>query len=267
VENVRVRATARSPSVERTFILEEQLVDSPPTTVSTKKISDHVPVFFESGWITSPLYHLSKLAKGDLVDGPAIILDKTQTIVVAPKAKATILERHVMIDLIRPTGPADETVSTSNTVDPVELTVMAHRFMSIAEHMGLALQKTSVSVKIKERLDFSCALFSPEGRLAANTPHVPVHLGSMEQAVMYQHKKYLGQLRPGDVIVANHPISGGTHLPDITCITPVFNNAGTTVIFYTASRGHHQEIGGILPESMPAGSVELHEEVAMIISE
>ncbi|KAI4628332.1 hypothetical protein J4E80_002470 [Alternaria sp. BMP 0032] len=267
VENVRVRATARSPSVEPEFNLDQQLTDCSPSAVSTKKISDYVSVFFENGWTTSPLYHLTKLAKGDIIDGPAIILDNTQTIVVAPSSKATILDRHVMIELDRTTTLPGNEAATPRTVDPVELSVMAHRFMSIAEQMGLALQKTSVSVNIKERLDFSCALFSPEGRLVANAPHVPVHLGSMEQAVMYQHNKYLGQLRPGDVIVANHPISGGTHLPDITCVTPVFDDAGKTIIFYTASRGHHQEIGGILPGSMPAGSVELHEEGAMIVSE
>jgi 5-oxoprolinase (ATP-hydrolysing) len=267
VENVRVRATARSPSVEPEFTLDRQLLESPAVAVSNKKISDQVPVYFEGGWTTAPLYHLNTLIRGDLVEGPAIILDNTQTIVVAPQAKATVLDRHVMIELDQKKEVVSAAETTARTVDPVELSVMAHRFMSIAEQMGLALQKTSVSVNIKERLDFSCALFSPEGRLVANAPHVPVHLGSMEQAVVYQHKKYLGQLRPGDVIVANHPISGGTHLPDITCITPVFDEAGESIIFYTASRGHHQEIGGILPGSMPAGSVELHEEGAMIVSE
>lgn len=267
VENVRVRATAKSPSVEPEFALEHQISESPAVAVSSKKVSDTVPVYFEGGWTTAPLYHLNTLGKGDLISGPAIILDNTQTIVVAPKSKATVLERHVMIDLDQVTAPASTADIVPRAVDPVELSVMAHRFMSIAEQMGLALQKTSVSVNIKERLDFSCALFSPEGRLVANAPHVPVHLGSMEQAVMYQHKKYLGQLQPGDVIVANHPISGGTHLPDITCVTPVFDDAGKAIIFYTASRGHHQEIGGILPGSMPAGSVELHEEGAMIVSE
>lgn len=267
VENVRVRATAQSPSVEPEFVLERELADRPPTVVSAEKRTDQVKVFFEAGWVTAPLYRLSSLDKADVVHGPAIILDDTQTIIVAPQAKATILRRHVMIDLDRATSRASTTHAAPNAVDPVELSVMAHRFMSIAEQMGRALQKTSVSVNIKERLDFSCALFSPEGRLVANAPHVPVHLGSMEQAVMYQHKKYEGLLRPGDVIVANHPISGGTHLPDITCVTPVFNDAGETIIFYTASRGHHQEIGGILPGSMPAGSVELHEEGAMIVSE
>ena len=267
VENVRVRATARSPSVEPEFVLEEQLARTPAIAVSSKKISDQVQVFFEGGWCTAPLFHLSTLDQGDLIAGPAIVLDNTQTIVVAPRSKATILERHVMIELDQAAGQASTSDVVPRTVDPVELSVMAHRFMSIAEQMGLALQKTSVSVNIKERLDFSCALFSPEGRLVANAPHVPVHLGSMEQAVMYQHKKYKGQLRPGDVIVANHPISGGTHLPDITCVTPVFDAAGENIIFYTASRGHHQEIGGIAPGSMPAGSVVLYEEGAMIVSE
>ncbi|ORY01820.1 5-oxoprolinase [Clohesyomyces aquaticus] len=268
VENVRVRANGRSSSVEPEFALEQQLAETTPTAVSTKKVSDIVRVYFVNGWSTAPLYYLASLSKGGLVTGPAVILDDTQTIVVSPQAKAIILGRHVVLELRSNTATTNQVASSSNrAVDPVELTVMAHRFMSIAEQMGHALQKTSVSVNIKERLDFSCALFSPDGRLVANAPHVPVHLGSMEQAVMYQHKRYEGQLRPGDVLVANHPISGGTHLPDITCVTPVFDAAGEKIIFYTASRGHHQEIGGILPGSMPAGSVALYEEGAMIVSE
>ncbi|KAH7013041.1 putative 5-oxoprolinase [Ilyonectria destructans] len=269
VENVRVRATAQSSAVEPVFNLEKQLAESPIAAASKDKVSDHVRLFFQQRWMDAPLYFLKSLETGDMVQGPAIILDDTQTIVVSPGSKAIIMSRHVVLELSRKTSqPAVEDISVSEKkVDPVQLTIMGHRFMSIAEQMGHALQKTSVSVNIKERLDFSCALFSPDGRLVANAPHVPVHLGSMEQAVMYQHEKYLGQLRPGDVIVANHPISGGTHLPDITCVTPVFNSAGKEVIFYTASRGHHQEIGGILPGSMPAGSVELFEEGAAIISE
>ena len=269
VENVRVRATAQSQSVEPVFNLEKQTAASPATAVAESKVSDRVKIFFEGGWSDAPLYFLSSLQRGDMVQGPAIILDDTQTIVISPEAKAIILERHVVLELDSkiPVQPTEEISLDQKRVDPVQLTVMAHRFMSIAEQMGHALQKTSVSVNIKERLDFSCALFSPDGRLVANAPHVPVHLGSMEQAVMYQHEKYKGQLRPGDVIVANHPISGGTHLPDITCVTPVFDAAGKEIIFYTASRGHHQEIGGILPGSMPAGSVELYEEGAAIVSE
>ncbi|KAH9897192.1 Hydantoinase B/oxoprolinase-domain-containing protein [Xylariomycetidae sp. FL2044] len=269
VENIRVRATAQSSSVEPEFNLEAQLASSPTSLVTKYRGSDQVSIFFEGGWTEAPLYQLSSLEKGDVVEGPATILDDTQTIVVNPASKAIILERHVVIELGSSSSAtaAGETSLENKTVDPVQLTVMAHRFMSIAEQMGLALQKTSVSVNIKERLDFSCALFGPDGHLVANAPHVPVHLGSMEQAVMYQHERYKGQLRPGDVIVSNHPIAGGTHLPDITCITPVFDSAGEKIIFYTASRGHHQEIGGILPGSMPAGSVELYEEGAAIVSE
>ncbi|KAF5679209.1 hypothetical protein FHETE_950 [Fusarium heterosporum] len=269
VENVRVRATAQSPSVEPDFDLETQMTSCPSTSARKDRISDRVKVYFQNGWADAPLYLLTSLQKGDVVQGPAIILDDMQTIVVNPEAKATILERHVVLDLESKlsTQIEEEGVLGERKVDPVQLTVMSHRFMSIAEQMGHALQKTSVSVNIKERLDFSCALFSPDGRLVANAPHVPVHLGSMEQAVMYQHNKYKGQLRPGDVLVANHPISGGTHLPDITCVTPVFDNEGKDIIFYTASRGHHQEIGGILPGSMPAGSVSLFEEGATIVSE
>jgi 5-oxoprolinase (ATP-hydrolysing) len=267
VENIRVRAVAESESVEPHLNLRYQLSKVQLMAVSQKKVSDRIQLYFQGGWRESNLFFLASLSPGEQVEGPALILDDTQTIVVAPKATATILDRHVVLDISNQVSEAvNEKLSRSQAVDPVQLTVMAHRFMSIAEQMGHTLQKTSVSVNIKERLDFSCALFSPDGRLVANAPHVPVHLGSMEQAVMYQHEKFKGRLRPGDVLVANHPISGGTHLPDITCITPVFDKTGKSIIFYTASRGHHQEIGGILPGSMPAGSVELYEEGAAIVA-
>ena len=137
--------------------------------------------------------------------------------------------------------------------------------MSIAEQMGRTLQKTSVSTNIKERLDFSCALFSPDGGLVANAPHVPVHLGSMQFAVRYQHKFWAGRLIEGDVLVSNHPTCGGTHLPDITVITPVFDSG--EIVFYVASRGHHADIGGCLPGSMPPTSTELWQEGAAIEAE
>lgn len=134
--------------------------------------------------------------------------------------------------------------------------------------MGRALQKTAVSTNIKERLDFSCALFSPNGGLVANAPHVPVHLGSMQFAVRYQHEKWKGQLADGDVLVANHPSCGGTHLPDITVITPVFEKpGGQQIMFYVAARGHHADIGGILPGSMPPKSTALWQEGAAITGE
>src|ERR1700756_2624003 len=145
------------------------------------------------------------------------------------------------------------------------LSIFAHRFMAIAEQMGRALQKTSVSTNVKERLDYSCALFDADGGLVANAPHLPVHLGSMSTAVKRQSEIWRGKLKRGDVIVANHPQTGGTHLPDITVVTPAFS--GDKIIFYVASRAHHADIGGILPGSMPPLSRELYQEGAAIKSE
>ncbi|KAJ2853758.1 hypothetical protein GGI22_004743, partial [Coemansia erecta] len=145
-------------------------------------------------------------------------------------------------------------------LDPIQLSVFAHRFMSIAEQMGRTLEKTSVSTNIKERLDFSCALFDQLGNLVANAPHIPVHLGSMSHAVKYQLERFSDNLSEGDVIMANHPQAGGSHLPDITVITPVFKDE--RIIFFVASRGHHADIGGILPGSMPPTSRELYQEGA-----
>jgi 5-oxoprolinase (ATP-hydrolysing) len=147
------------------------------------------------------------------------------------------------------------------------LSVFAHRFMAIAEQMGRALQKTSVSTNVKERLDYSCALFDSTGGLVANAPHLPVHLGSMSTCVKRQSAIWSGKLVKGDVIVSNHPEFGGTHLPDITVITPAFNGSGEKILFYVASRAHHADIGGILPGSMPPHSRELYQEGAAIKSE
>ena len=170
-------------------------------------------------------------------------------------------------------------------VDPILLSLFAARFMSVAEAMGRSLQQTSISTNIKERLDFSCTLFSPDVGLVANAPHLPVHLGSMSFAVRYQID-HLGEsegIHQGDVLLANHPSAGGSHLPDMTCITPVFDESGKEIIFFTASRGHHAgaylpiisrlqayfsllDIGGILPGSMPPTSKTIFEEGAQIKS-
>ena len=146
------------------------------------------------------------------------------------------------------------------SLDAIELSIFSHRFMSIAEQMGVSLQRTAASVNIKERLDFSCALFDQDGNLVANAPHVPVHLGSMQEAVRYQIQTLGDDWKEGDVILSNHPLAGGTHLPDLTVITPVFNNG--KAVFYVASRGHHADIGGICPGSMPSFSKCLEEEGA-----
>ncbi|KAJ3547722.1 hypothetical protein NM208_g1367 [Fusarium decemcellulare] len=221
------------------------------------------PVYFsQTGWSQTPVYRLETLRPGCQVQGPAIIIDNTQTIVVEPSVQATILSRHVILDL-----PSTKSRELSrNTIDPISLSIFGHRFMSIAEQMGRTFQKTSVSTNIKERLDFSCALFSPEGRLVANAPHVPVHLGSMEYAVRYQNEKYRSELKPGDVLCSNHPIAGGVHLPDITIMTPIWDEAGRDIIFWVASRGHHPDVGGISPGSMPSNSKFLYEEGAATAS-
>ncbi|KAI0041480.1 Hydantoinase B/oxoprolinase [Auriscalpium vulgare] len=150
--------------------------------------------------------------------------------------------------------------------DPILLTLFANRFMSVAEAMGRSLQQTSISTNIKERLDFSCALFAPDGDLVANAPFIPIHLGSMSFAVKYQMNLHRGDLKEGDVLMTNSPHAGGSHLPDITIISPVFDPRTGEIIFFTASRGHHADIGGILPGSMPPTSVNIFEEGAEIVS-
>ncbi|KAJ7233856.1 Hydantoinase B/oxoprolinase [Mycena haematopus] len=154
----------------------------------------------------------------------------------------------------------------TNKPDPIILTLFANRFMSVAEAMGRSLQQTSISTNIKERLDFSCALFAPDGDLVANAPFIPIHLGSMSFAVKYQMNLYGKALKEGDVLMTNSPHAGGSHLPDITIITPVFDSTSKEIIFFTASRGHHADIGGILPGSMPPTSVNIFEEGAEIVS-
>ena len=149
-------------------------------------------------------------------------------------------------------------------VDPVQLSVYGHRLMGIAEQMGDILRKISISINIKERLDYSCAIFSADGGLVANAPHVPVHLGAMSHAVRYQANLHGDTLQPGDVLLSNHPVAGGSHLPDLTVIMPAFHEG--KIIFWTAARAHHADIGGIRPGSMPPFSKELWEEGAQFRS-
>ncbi|TDL20331.1 cytoplasmic protein [Rickenella mellea] len=163
----------------------------------------------------------------------------------------------------------DRPNASSGEPDPITLTLFANRFMSVAEAMGRSLQQTSISTNIKERLDYSCALFAPDGDLVANAPFIPIHLGSMSlsvPAVKYQMKLHANDLKDGDVLMTNSPRAGGSHLPDITLITPVFDSESKEIIFFTASRGHHADVGGILPGSMPPTSVNIFEEGAEIVS-
>ncbi|KAJ9144203.1 Hydantoinase B/oxoprolinase [Pleurostoma richardsiae] len=265
VDDIRVRGVGKSDEVSQdneNLVKEAKELAFSAVSKGEERTVD--AYFAEGGLQPTKVYLLSKLVPGSLVSGPAIVIDSTQTMVVVPGAQARILTSHVMIDL--PEATSKQTGGDSQVVDPIKLSIFGHRFMSIAEQMGRTLQKTSLSLNIKERLDFSCAIFSPDGELVANAPHVPVHLGSMSYAVRYQHELHKGKLRPGDVLVTNHPETGGTHLPDITVITPVFDEDGKTICFYTAARGHHLDIGGWRGNSMPPDSTELWQEGAAIKS-
>jgi 5-oxoprolinase (ATP-hydrolysing) len=259
VEDIRVRGIGKSTLVEE-IKPHTELVKIAKRPLDLAGHNEYTKVTFDtSGPVSVPVCQLSQLVAGDVIPGPAILIDETQTIVVEPRATATIISTHVVLDI----PSAAKKVDAIEVVDPIRLSVFGHRFMAIAEQMGRIFQKTSVSTNIKERLDFSCAVFAPDGRLVANAPHVPVHLGSMEYAVRYQHDRLKGQLKPGDHLCTNHPLAGGTHLPDITIISPVWDDDGKEIIFYVASRGHHAEIGGTHPGSMPSDSRRLYEEGAM----
>jgi 5-oxoprolinase (ATP-hydrolysing) len=210
----------------------------------------------------TPVFRRGALQPGDTMQGPAIIAEANATTVVEPgwQAEVTPLD-HLVLTRID-ARPARTAIGT--TVDPVMLEVFNNLYMSIAEQMGLRLANTACSVNIKERLDFSCALFDAQGHLIANAPHLPVHLGSMGESITTVMRENAGRIKPGNVYVLNAPYNGGTHLPDITVMTPVFDDAGKNILFYVGSRGHHADIGGITPGSMPPASTVVEEEGVLI---
>jgi 5-oxoprolinase (ATP-hydrolysing) len=213
-------------------------------------------------WHETPLYRREKLGPGDHVSGPAIIAEANATTVVEPGWRATVTTlEHLVLDRV---VPREQRVAIGTQADPVMLEIFNNLYMSIAEQMGLRLQNTAYSVNIKERLDFSCALFDAEGHLIANAPHMPVHLGSMGESIKTVIRENAGNLQPGNVYVLNAPYNGGTHLPDVTVITPVFDDQGREILFYVGSRGHHADIGGITPGSMPPDSKTVEEEGVLI---
>ena len=220
------------------------------------------PMFTGGAWRDTPVYRREALAPGARVDGPAIIAEANATTVVEPGWQARV---HGTDQLVLERIVARETrVALGTQADPVMLEIFNNLYMSIAEQMGLRLQNTSYSVNIKERLDFSCALFDAQGNLIANAPHMPVHLGSMGESIKTVIRENAGKTHPGDVFVLNAPYNGGTHLPDVTVITPVFDEAQKEILFYVGSRGHHADIGGITPGSMPPDSRTVDEEGVMI---
>ncbi|KAF5345009.1 hypothetical protein D9758_010436 [Tetrapyrgos nigripes] len=266
VDDVRVRGVAigKESRKDEGSKLYAERASLRTQVVDKSSAASIAQVYFEeTGRVATSVFLLEKLVPGSQISGPAIIIDETQTLLVTPGALATILSSHVIIDV----GLGERRQLDANAIDPIMTSIFGHRFMAIAEMMGRALQKTSVSLQIKERLDFSCAIFDDEGYLVANAPHVPVHLGAMSYCVQYQLRHWQGQLKRGDVLVSNHPQAGGSHLPDITVVTPVFR-AGTDdeIIFWVASRGHHGDIGGLDANSMPPNSTELWQEGAQIKS-
>ncbi|OQE46967.1 hypothetical protein PENCOP_c001G06821 [Penicillium coprophilum] len=262
VDTIRVRAIGSSVFSESSV----KLLDSYPKLVSGSVAP--VPKSWEStyfspmGWVDTPVYHFDNLSNGCHISGPALVIDKTQTILVSPHSKATLRQDVLVLD-VKSSGPK---MTNADVIDPVQLSIFRHRFFGVAEQMGRVLQNVSISANIKERLDFTCAIFTPEGDLVANAPHVPAMIGSMAFAVRSQIAEWQGKLQDGDVLLSNTPAYGGVHLPDLTVITPVFDSNEKDIIFWAASRGHHADVGGILPGSMPPLSKLLSEEGAVFDS-
>ncbi|KAF9898987.1 hypothetical protein BX616_003390 [Lobosporangium transversale] len=259
VDDIRIRSIGKSAQ-SSILSVQEEIKNLKVKPVDPSLAEETTSIYFEGGRNDkTPIYLLEKLPVGVSIEGPAIVMDANSAILIQPFCTGLITSDTVVITI----GDGHKSQVTTE-MDPIMLAVFGNRFMSIAEQMGRTLQKTAISTNIKERLDFSCALFGPDGGLVANAPHIPVHLGSLSHAVQYQMEYYKGDIQEGDVIMTNHPAAGGSHLPDITVITPVFNEG--KIVFFVASRGHHADIGGILPGSMPPNSKELYQEGAAIRS-
>jgi 5-oxoprolinase (ATP-hydrolysing) len=215
--------------------------------------------FFSGGeWHKANVYTRDQLAIGARVNGAAIIIEPHQTIVIEPGWQAELTPKNHLV--LTRAKKLKRSFAIGTHADPVMLEVFNNLFMSIAEQMGVSLQNTAYSVNIKERLDFSCAVFSADGTLVANAPHMPVHLGSMDRSVESIIRDNKGRIAPGDVYAINAPYNGGTHLPDITVCTPVFDDKKKSILFWVASRGHHADVGGISPGSMSPNATTIEQE-------
>lgn len=255
VEAVSVEALGRSdapPEAKR---------DLPPPA-QAPMACETVPMFGDGAWRDTGVYLRRGLVPGHRIAGPAIIAEDNATTVVEAGWEAEVSAfNHLVLRRVQAL-PQRHAIGTD--ADPIMLEIFNNLFMSIAEQMGLRLQNTAYSVNIKERLDFSCAIFDADGKLVANAPHMPVHLGSMGESIKAVMQKNAGRMRAGDVFMLNDPYNGGTHLPDVTVISPVFDEAGAGILFYVGSRGHHADIGGTTPGSMPPDSSHIEEEGVLI---
>ena len=282
VEVMGAQEKLSAPATDRSAIKEAE----PERQAS----HEQVRMFVAGGWAEASLFRRAGLRPGQAIDGPAILTEDLATTVVDPGWQAVVTGRGDL--LLSRVAARPGRVAVGTAADPVMLEIFNNLFMSVAEQMGVRLQATAHSVNIKERLDFSCALFDAEGGLIANAPHMPVHLGSMGESIKMVIRRNQGRIHRGDVFVLNDPYHGGTHLPDITVVTPVFaprreptaamsqrrgyhrldvtsrrpdpDPGNDELWFYVASRGHHAEIGGISPGSMPAASTRVEEEGVLI---
>ncbi len=255
IESVQVEAIGAAADLTEAETATETRSETDIATALT------APVFLHGGWHDARFVTREALRPGDTLTGPAVLVEPHTSILIEPGWQARITG-HDHVELKRITARPSRT-ALGTEADPVMLEVFNNLYMSIAEQMGAVLENTAVSVTIKERLDFSCAVFDASGDLIANAPHMPVHLGSMGASV----KAIIAQnpdMAPGDVYVLNAPYNGGTHLPDITAVMPVWDDAGETVLFYTSARGHHTDVGGLTPGSMPPDSRTIHDEGAYI---
>ncbi len=260
IDDVRVRGVANNTLLTRLPISCCQPGEEPRPDAKTR-------VYFDKlGWCDTPVYRFDSLLGGMTITGPAIIMNGTSTCVIEPTCVGEITT-YGDLKITVPSAKGDDKPRHADYSKPdaILISIFSNRFMGIAERMGRTLQRTSVSTNIKERLDFSCAIFGPDGGLVANAPHVPVHLGAMSSTVSWQldHWGFEG-LCEGDVLVTNHPRAGGSHLPDITVVTPVFRDG--EIVFFVASRGHHADVGGATPGSMPPFSKTIADEGAAIKS-
>jgi 5-oxoprolinase (ATP-hydrolysing) len=252
-----IAATISVEAIGHTFDLEANPYrgsDDVATPLSTVK------AYMNGGFVDAPVYEREAVPALAKIDGPAFIIERTGTTIVEPGWQAEMTEIGNLV--VRRVIAREQRVAIGTNSDPVMLEVFNNLFMSIAEQMGYTLQNTALSVNVKERLDFSCAIFDATGALIANAPHMPVHLGSMGESVRAVLRDNAGQIKAGDAFVLNNPYNGGTHLPDITVVTPVFDDED--ILFFVASRGHHPDVGGKTPGSAPPDSAHIDEEGVLI---
>jgi 5-oxoprolinase (ATP-hydrolysing) len=261
----RVEAVATPPTA-RPAAASSAAGSSPPGVAAPSPQST-AKVFADGAWRTAAVHGRDDLPLDTAVAGPALVVEAATVLVV--EAGWSVVRRapgylEVYRDAPRRAVAPDERAAAGSAADPMTLTLFVNRFTAIAEEMGTTLMRTALSVNVKERLDFSCAIFGPDGSLVVNAPHIPVHLGSMGDTVRALLRDLGASMRPGDVYVTNDPYRGGSHLPDVTAVTPVFDETGRRLLFFTGSRAHHAEIGGTAPGSMPPDATSLAEEGVLL---